>query len=84
MMKNFLYSATFVAVVLAGCSSADPCESAKAEVVKYFSQYMNAMLQGQKGASVPGGAESAAALEVAKQKCGKPNLTIEEVIKEKK
>ncbi len=84
MKKIFFYPLSFAVVVMAGCSSADPCESAKAEVVKYFNQYMNSMLQGQKGASVPGGAESAAALEVAKQKCGKPNLTIEEVIKEKK
>ncbi len=63
---------------IAGCSNTDPCESAETEAVKYFNQYM---LQGQKGPSVPGGAESTAALEVAKQKCSKPNLTIEEVSK---
>ncbi len=84
MKKILFYPLSFVVAAIAGCSNTDPCESAKAEVVKYFSQYMNAMLQGQKGASVPGGAESAAALEVAKQKCGKPNLTIEEIMKEKK
>lgn len=84
MKRILVYPLSFAVLAMAGCFNADPCESAKAEVVKYFGQYMNAMLQGQKGASVPGGAESIAALEEAKKKCGNPNLTFEEVIKEKK
>ncbi len=84
MRKILFYLSALSIAAASGCSSGDPCENAKAEVVKYFGQYMNAILQGQKGAAVPGGAESVAALEVAKQKCGKPNLTIEEIVKEKK
>lgn len=79
-MSKLIYPFIFMVV---GCSTADPCETAKSEVVKYFNQYMNAMLQGQKGASVAGGSESVAALEVAKQKCGNPNLTLESIIKER-
>ena len=83
MKQIFFYLLSFIVAAMAGCSTADPCETAKSEVVKYFDQYMNAMLQGQKGASVAGGAESVAALEVAKQKCGNPNLTLESIIKER-
>lgn len=82
MKKISFYAFAFSIVALKGCSGGDPCEIAKAETAKYFGQYMNAMLQGQKGAAVPGGAESVAALEVAKEKCGKPNLTIEEIVNE--
>ena len=44
---------------------------------------MKSIYEGKVGASVPGGAESLAALAIAQKNCGKPNLTIQEILKEK-
>jgi len=79
-MKTFV-SATFLGLMLllSGCSNG--CDSAKADVIKHTNQYMNAIYQGQTGASVPGGAEAIAALEIAKKACNKPDLSIEEIVK---
>jgi len=76
-MKKFSF--IFLSVLLiSGCSNS--CDSAKANVAKYLNQYLNAIYQGQSGASVPGGAEALQALEVAKKACNRPDLTIEEML----
>ena len=77
MFKVILISLFFL---LIGC--ADTCENAKSNVAKYMKQYMNAIYNGANGASVAGGAEAIAALEIAKIKCNKPDLTIENIIEE--
>ena len=56
------------------------CSGAKADVIKYMQVYANALYQGKQGMSVPGAAETIAALEVAKKACNKPDLTVEEII----
>jgi outer membrane murein-binding lipoprotein Lpp len=69
----------FLSVLLiSGCSNS--CDSAKANVAKYLNQYMNAIYQGQSGASVPGGVEALQALEVAKKDCNRPYLKVEEIL----
>jgi hypothetical protein len=44
---------------------------------------MKSIYEGKIGASAPGGAESLAALSIAQKNCGKPDLTIQDVLKEK-
>ena len=79
-IKSFI-SVTFVVLILLSSGCSDSCDTAKADVIKYTNQYMNAINQGQTGASVPGGAEAVAALEIAKKACNKLSLTIEEIVK---
>jgi len=59
------------------------CNSAKADVIRYHSQYMNGILNGLRGASVPGGSEGIQALKIAKEACNRPDLTLEEILKSK-
>lgn len=63
-------------------SCGNNCENAKSNVAKYMKQYINAIYKGASGASVAGGAEAMEALEIAKIKCNKPDLTIENIIEE--
>lgn len=72
-----------VITIIAGCSDANSCEGAKAEVLKYYKQYMKSISEGKIGASTPGGSESLAALMIAQKNCAKPDLTIQDVLKEK-
>jgi hypothetical protein len=67
-----------------GCTPVNQCDSAKSDVKKYFKIYMDEIRNGEKGASVKGGAESIAALELAKVKCSNNDLTIEIIINESK
>lgn len=68
----------------AACTPVNQCASAKSDVIKYFKIYMEEIRNGEKGASVKGGAESIAALELAKVNCNNNNLTIETIINESK
>ena len=77
MLKAILFS---LVLLLMGCT--DSCENAKSRVAKYMKQYLNAIYKGANGASVPGGAEAIQALEIAKIKCNKPDLTIENITEE--
>jgi hypothetical protein len=72
----FIISLTFA---FAGC--ANDCQSAKDDVQKYANIYLNALLQGHKGASVEGGSEAISALQIAQKKCNDPNLKIEDFFK---
>jgi hypothetical protein len=76
-MKKIILISLF-AFVISGCSNS--CDNAKATTAKYLKQYMNALYQGQTGASVPGGVEALEALEVAKKACNRPDLTVEEIL----
>ena len=69
-------------LLLSGCSNS--CESAKQDVIKYTEQYLQAIYNGQLGATVPGGSEAIAALAKAKIACNKPDLTVEEIILQSK
>ena len=82
-MKNLTFI-TLIGVffLLSGCSNS--CESAKQEVIKYTEQYLQAIYNGQLGASVPGGSESIAALAKSKIACNRPDLTVEEIILQSK
>jgi hypothetical protein len=77
-MKKILF--VFVLILLGSSGCSNSCDSAKADVIKYMNQYLNAIYQGKMGASVPGGVEALQALEVAKKACNKPDLTIEEIV----
>jgi hypothetical protein len=70
----------WIIIGISGCSNS--CSNAKADVVKFTTQYMNGLYQGKLGASVPGGAESIEALEMARKVCNKPNLTVQEILLE--
>lgn len=59
----------------------DDCVKAKEEAAYYFGLYMESMLQGKKGASVPG-AEAPEALERAKRICKRADLTFENIIQD--
>ena len=50
-----------------GTLVANDCQSAKDDVQKYANIYLNAILQGQKGASVDGGSETISALQIAQK-----------------
>jgi hypothetical protein len=83
MKKTIYVIFGLLTLFISGCSDANSCEGAKTEVLKYYKQYMKSIYEGKLGASVPGGAESLAALAIAQKNCGKPDLTIEDVLKEK-
>ena len=83
MSKLTLATFSFFVLIISACSDANSCEGAKTEFLKYYKQYMKSIYEGKVGASVPGGAESLAALAIAQKNCGKPNLTIQEILKEK-
>ena len=83
MSKLTLVSLSFIVSIISGCSDANSCEGAKTEFLKYYKQYMKSIYEGKIGASAPGGAESLAALSIAQKNCGKPDLTIQDVLKEK-
>ena len=72
-----------VVAIIAGCSDANSCEGAKSEVLKHYKQYMKSLSDGKIGASAPGGSESVAAIMIAQKNCAKPDLTIEDILKEK-
>jgi hypothetical protein len=74
----FLFISLYALIGLSACSNS--CDSAKADVIKYMNQYLNAIYQGKMGASVPGGVETLQALEVAKKVCNRPDLTVEEIV----
>jgi hypothetical protein len=81
----FLLRASSIIVFLTisvGCMPVNQCASAKSDVKKYFKVYMEEIRNGEKGASVKGGAESIAALELAKVNCNNNDLTIEIIINE--
>ena len=77
------YKVLFVCALMSASFSAhaDKCQDAKAEALYYFRLYMQSMLLGLQGASVPG-AEGGAALERAKKICKKPDLTFEMIFQE--
>ena len=77
------YKALFLcALMLISASAyADKCQDAKAETLHYYRLYMLSMLQGLRGASVPG-YQAPEALERAKKICKKPDLTFEMIFQE--
>ena len=84
MNKLTLVALSFIVSIISGCSDANSCEGAKAEVVKYMNQYMKSLMDGKTGLSAPGGGESLAALAIAQKNCNNPNLTVKEILNEKK
>ena len=83
-MKNFIFILFGLCIsIITGCSDANSCEGAKSEVLKHYKQYMKSIYEGKVGASVPGGAESLGALIIAQKNCAKPDLTIQDILKEK-
>lgn len=78
-MYKILFIIISLTFGLVGC--ANDCQSAKDDVQKYANIYLNAILQGQKGASVDGGSEAISALQIAQKKCNDPNLKIEDFFK---
>ncbi len=70
----------FIGISISACSN--NCESAKADVAKYMTQYVTALSRGEKGASISGGVEAITSLDRAKSACHNPNLTIEIILEE--
>jgi len=71
--------------IATGYAAATPlCFYAKSQVKKYYKISMDAINNGERGASVNGFAELIAALELAKVKCKNKDLTFEAIINESK
>ena len=83
-MKNFIFILFGLCIsIITGCSDANSCEGAKSEVIKNYKKYMMSLNDGRVGASAPGGSETLAAIMIAQKNCAKPDLTIQDILKEK-
>jgi len=78
---NILCKSFLNIFLLALVACGNDCQNAKTAVQENVNIYLNALLQGQKGASVDGGVETIHALQIAQVKCNDPNLKIEDFIK---
>lgn len=84
MSKLTLVTFSFFVLFISSCSDANSCEGAKNEFIKNFILYLKSVRTPDgKGASVPGLVESTVALKLAQINCGKPDLTFEDILKEK-